>query len=410
MAVQSAREALEAPPPAPLSVLPASWKSKIGDGELFPVKVAFNVGEWNWDQALDECADATYYPALLLDWLEHLAEPLLSIDLIEKVMGSSPTRANGPPQAFSESSADSAAAHKFRLLQQLPTCVMRSLDRLLNCLRILQTNLLQSEAEAKSDGSSSTARSPLFNAVCVRMAMSIFQVRTEFSETPVTPRRSSVLLNCTDFLAALISEWLAPKRLELNLESLERLRKTSSARRLHAVAPTNTVPPPKEQPASPPATLSPLKHSSDMPVMPPLDPMPRVSSSEHHSPQKTPSKLSIPLRTDQHSPRRISLGQSSASTSPIKTIAVASPRSLLRLSPDIDLPNTNDIELSLSAQSSPCALSSRVEKSDEAIGSSTLDISSSTDVMAHTSSACSLPSVRGGERYRKSASMVNGLP
>ncbi|RLN26303.1 hypothetical protein BBJ28_00021969 [Nothophytophthora sp. Chile5] len=47
--------------------------------ELFHIKVPFNVGEWNWFEAVTLCQNrAAVHAALLLDWLEHPLEPLLN--------------------------------------------------------------------------------------------------------------------------------------------------------------------------------------------------------------------------------------------------------------------------------------------------------------------------------------------
>lgn len=418
-AVQSARDAFESSPPAPSILFPAGCKPLVRESHLFPVKVAFNVGEWNWPEAIELCTSIMYYPPLLLDWLEHLAEPLLSPDLLEKLLGS-PQRVVTPPQAYSDSSADAAAAQKFRALHQLPACVVRSLDRIVNCLRMLQAKLALAEAGVKSDASTLTLRTPVFDAVCVRISMAIFQVRPQTSSaTTSTLNTSSVLRHCTDFLEVLIAEWLAPKRLELNLESLERIRRASSLRKLQ-LAGTFTPGPQADTPAlSAPSTPKakhaahaeqPLKSTvSPMPVLEPVQ-LSRAPRSESPSPQKSSSKMAAsPVKTDQHSPRRLTTGLPPASTSsPVKTDTIASPRGLQLFDTPVDLPcrsatPSSNMFVAPSAPTTPQA-----DKLSEHSNNAKNTIMEEASGSGATQS-CTLPSVRGVERYRKHSNTTGAL-
>lgn len=429
LAVQSSRDAFESPPPAPTSLLPTGCKPLVSESELFPVKVAFNVGEWNWPEALDLCATVMYFPPLLLDWLEHLSEPLLSSDMVEKILGSPQMRANTPPQAYSDSSADAAAAQKFRPLHQLPTCVVRSLDRIVNCLRVLQAKLAQAEVDGKSAVSAPTLRTPLFDAVCVRLAMAIFQVRAQNSIATVAGLNASpVLRNCTDFLDLLIAEWLAPERFELNLDSLERIRRASSLRKLHMAGnfPTSPLPdtpvPSSPRSHAPKPSLSaevPAPAISTAPSMPVLEPvqLPRAHAPDLPSPQRSASKASSsPLKSDQHSPRRLSVGLPPASSSPIKSEGVSSPRPILDTSSmdELDLPCRSGTPSGAVFPASTSSAFSRPEKYTEpSVSGPASEASTTVDAapgIVHSASGCSLPSVRGVERYRKFSATTGSLP
>ncbi|KAG2767926.1 hypothetical protein Pcac1_g20740 [Phytophthora cactorum] len=187
--------------------------------QLFPIKVGFNVGEWNWEEASALCPNASTHAVLLLDWLEHLREPLLSSQLVDKLLFVTPvpplklpTTSHGHPamihHARSESETlgnSSNSNYQFQGLHQLPAYAMRSLDRILSCLRVLEAKL---EQFATGD--------VLFNAVCVRTAMALFHLSTTSCSTSSLRRHG-------DCVALLIDKWHAPKRLELNLESLQKL-------------------------------------------------------------------------------------------------------------------------------------------------------------------------------------------
>lgn len=415
IAVQNSRDAFEPPPPAPASLLPTGCKPLVSESELFPVKVAFNVGEWNWAQALDLCATVAYFPPLLLDWLEHLSEPLLSPDMVEKILGSSQLRANAPPQAYSDSSADAAAAQKFRPLHQLPACVVRSLDRIVNCLRVLQAKLAQSEAEGKAAGSAPTLRTPLFDAVCVRLAMAIFQVRAQSLVSGTGINASPLLRQCTDFLELLIAEWLAPKRLELNLDSLERIRRASSLRKLQLTGnfPVSPIP-------DPPVSLSPrqqatksslsaeapapaMSGTASMPILEPVQ-LPRAHAPEVPSPQRSSNKASSsPLKSDQHSPRKV-IALPPASSSPVKSEGISSPRPILDVGTHLDLPcRAGTPSSALTSALTPPALLRSEKYPDTSMSSPAPEGPTALDApgIVHSASGCSLPSVRGVERYRK---------
>lgn len=208
--------------------------------QLFPIKVGFNVGEWNWEDASSRCSNASVHAILLLDWLEHLREPLLSSQLIDKLLNVSPvpplklpspkTAAFGNPamihhtrsesETHGSSSSTIISNYQFQALHQLPAYVMRSLDRILSCLRVLEAKLEQF-----------TTGDVLFDAVCVRTAMALFHLSTTTCSVPSLRRHA----NC---VALLIDKWHAPKRLELNLESLQRLsvHRPSTCRLTHSAS------------------------------------------------------------------------------------------------------------------------------------------------------------------------------
>ncbi|KAL7683512.1 putative tyrosine specific protein phosphatase [Plasmopara halstedii] len=178
---------------------------------LFPIKVGFNVGEWNWKDASALCSNLTTYAILLLDWLEHLREPLLSSRLTEKLLQPKSTK-SGNSGIFNHSRCDSEchgntdnANFEFQALHRLPALTMRALDRVLSCLRLFQDRLEQART-----------KNVLFYAVCVRSAMALFHLSTTCCTT-ISLRRHA------ECIALLIDKWHAPKRLELNLESLKRL-------------------------------------------------------------------------------------------------------------------------------------------------------------------------------------------
>ncbi|KAF4031324.1 Protein-tyrosine phosphatase [Phytophthora infestans] len=231
---------------------------------LFPIKVGFNVGEWNWEQASASCPNASTRAVLLLDWLEHLREPLVSSQLVEKLLHVSPvpplklpTTTSGHPGAIQHARSESETLgntsnsnYQFQGLHQLPAYAMRSLDRILSCMRVLQAKL---EPFATGD--------MLFDAVCVRTAMALFHL----SSTSCT---TSSLRRHADCVALLLDKWHTPKRLELNLESLQKLsvhrpstcRLTHSASTLSYSSETDTSKPstsrsPSRTPREPNGTL-----------------------------------------------------------------------------------------------------------------------------------------------------------
>ncbi|KAJ8571880.1 hypothetical protein ON010_g4954 [Phytophthora cinnamomi] len=191
---------------------------------LFPIKVGFNVGEWNWEEASALCPNASIHAILLLDWLEHLREPLLNSQLVEKLLYVAPvpplklssppkTTAYGNPLHHARSESETHgnfsnatnSNYRFQQLHQLPAYAMRSLDRVLSCLRVLEAKL---EQFATGD--------ILFDAVCVRTAMALFHLST-------TSCSIASLRRHADCVALLIDKWHAPKRLELNLDTLQKL-------------------------------------------------------------------------------------------------------------------------------------------------------------------------------------------
>lgn len=217
-ALASPTAPVSAPPPVPSFVSSAFPSVRaVTQDELFPIKVALNVGEANWHEASALCASASVpcVPVLLLDWLEHLAEPLLDVGVLDSV-----TAHDGETHAI-----------KSKALNKLPIHVVKSLDRVVSCLRVLQQKVLvdalsastsvHDSANSSSHGtSSSLSAAMLFDATCVRMAMALFHIRSAASAS---------LARHADFVTMLVRDWHAPKRLELNLESLQKLGKTAAA-------------------------------------------------------------------------------------------------------------------------------------------------------------------------------------
>lgn len=180
---------------------------------LFPIKVGFNVGEWNWKKTSTMCANASIYAILLLDWLEHLREPLLHSRLVDKLLYASPmpplllplskTTSNENPGVIQDNFC--STKFQFKALHQLPAFAMKSLDRVLSCLRFLKAELEQV-----------MTKDILFDAICVRSAMALFHLSTSNCTTDSLRRHA-------DCIALLIDKWHAPKRLELDLESIQKL-------------------------------------------------------------------------------------------------------------------------------------------------------------------------------------------
>jgi hypothetical protein len=225
--------------------------------ELFPIKMALNVGEWNWPNAADMCTAIGFFPALLLDWLEHLAQPLLKSEIIYHALAFRETKEllrhnNGDSTVSMDISAfpvgsihphspplSPSRSTKWKDLNLLPTNVLKSLERVINCLRVLQyilsgnsspRQLQEHESSAKKESNLSTikttARSQtFFHGICTRTAASLFQLE-------VTSSQADVLNSHGEFMKLLVREWSAPKRLELNIESLQKLGKSPSNSRI----------------------------------------------------------------------------------------------------------------------------------------------------------------------------------
>ncbi|KAE9358333.1 hypothetical protein PR003_g1342 [Phytophthora rubi] len=263
--------------------------------QLFPIKVGFNVGEWNWEEASALCPNASIHAILLLDWLEHLREPLLSSQFVEKLLYVAPvpplklpspakTTAHANPMVHarseSETHGNSSSAtnsnYRFQQLHQLPAYAMRSLDRVLSCLRVLEVKL---EQFATGD--------ILFNAVCVRTAMALFHLSTTSCST-------SSLRRHADCVALLIDKWHAPKRLELNLDTLQKLsihrpsscRLTQSASTLGYNSDGEENAPPLDEELSKPH--SPNRSPTRSVISPTASPTRSLTLSPTSSPARTP--------------------------------------------------------------------------------------------------------------------------
>lgn len=345
------------PPPVPSSTLSSSTRH-ISQEELFPIKITFNVGESNWQEACELCTSVTLYPVLLLDWLEHLVEPILDADVPDAVLGQE---------------GDSDAIKCSKALHRLPISVSRSLDRLLSCLRVLQKKIVLIEGGLGISLAHGVSNVALFDAVCSRAAMAIFHISNSANAS---------LTKHADFIAMLVRDWHAPKRLELNLESLQKLGKAPSARRLSQSgskildqAPTTPRSPrvgdhhaglEPVHPRPAPGELFPKpKESHDSPSSPvkiePLHLHPRTPSEQGTS----PVKLEMPL-TPQISPEK----RKETIASPASTPLTASPTK---------------------------SVSFREKESEMTCSAIT---TSPTGGLTGSSSACSLPVVRGGDRYK----------
>lgn len=261
--------------------------------QLFPIKVGFNVGEWNWEEASALCSNASIHAILLLDWLEHLREPLLSSQLVEKLLYVAPVpplklpapkttnpatmhHARSESETHGNSSSATNSNYRFQQLHQLPAYAMRSLDRVLSCLRVLEAKL---EQFATGD--------ILFDAVCVRTAMALFHLSTTSCST-------SSLRRHADCIALLIDKWHAPKRLELNLDTLQKLsihrpstcRLTQSASTLGYNSESGeSATPPDEELSKP---HSPSRSPTRSVLTPTSSPTRSLTMSPTSSPQRTP--------------------------------------------------------------------------------------------------------------------------
>ncbi|RLN48105.1 hypothetical protein BBJ28_00014757, partial [Nothophytophthora sp. Chile5] len=392
--------------------------------ELFPIKVAFNVGEWNWSEAAALCQNrAAVHAALLLDWLEHLREPLLNSQLVDKLLHIAPV----PPLKLTPTSkaptheiaagalhhglsmssrgvkaeGGGASPFQFQALHQLPAFAMRSLDRVLSCLRVLQTRLLLVEAE----------ETVLFDAVCVRAAMALFHLPTAAARTP------SVSLRChADCVALLVRRWHAPKRLELNLESLQKLGGQSSSppagRRLSQSNSSITFGSESATPASIDVTpshsptRSPTRHPREATLSLPAT----GSSLESVTSSKPSSEASAPVITTP-----LASAPSSRSSSPVKIEPLPSMCSR-PLDNEGDGASVPFPSLPLTPSSSPKKKNSEAKSpshpADEDDSSSvTLSLPKeleSSPMAPHSSSMVSLPSVRDGDRYsRRTGSAIH---
>uniref|UniRef100_K3WRR2 Tyrosine specific protein phosphatases domain-containing protein n=1 Tax=Globisporangium ultimum (strain ATCC 200006 / CBS 805.95 / DAOM BR144) TaxID=431595 RepID=K3WRR2_GLOUD len=344
------------PPPVPSFTLSGSTK-QISQDELFPIKVAFNVGESNWQEACELCEGAMYYPALLLDWLEHLIEPLLEVGIVDLVV----------PQDGDSTTANLNALHK------LPIHISKSMHRVLCCLRVLQSKIGLNEGGVGASCINGISGDTLFDAVCTRAAMAFFHISNSASAS---------LVKYSEFVAILVREWHAPKRLELNLESLQKLGKAPTARRLSHSGSTKIL---DNNPTSPKSPKVVDHHVTLEAVV-----YPRPISTDHHVPKhKESSNSGSPLKMEPLSPRL----HSDTGTSPVKLEMVVPPLHVAdSQKKDHDLSSG-----SLSSSSPSRSISLREKESENTASASA---TSSTHNLNISSSACSLPSVRGGDRYK----------
>jgi hypothetical protein len=344
------------PPPVPSFTLSGSTK-QISQDELFPIKVAFNVGESNWQEACELCEGAMYYPALLLDWLEHLIEPLLEVGIVDLVV----------PQDGDSTTANLNALHK------LPIHISKSMHRVLCCLRVLQSKIGLNEGGVGASCINGISGDTLFDAVCTRAAMAFFHISNSASAS---------LVKYSEFVAILVREWHAPKRSELNLESLQKLGNAPTARRLSHSGSTKIL---DNNPTSPKSPKVVDHHVTLEAVV-----YPRPISTDHHVPKhKESSNSGSPLKMEPLSPRL----HSDTGTSPVKLEMVVPPLHVAdSQKKDHDLSSG-----SLSSSSPSRSISLREKESENTASASA---TSSTHNLNISSSACSLPSVRGGDRYK----------
>lgn len=411
-----------APPPVP-SMLINSEIHQISQDDVFPVKVALNIGEWNWAAAVGLCQNAAYVPALLLDWLEHLREPILDKELPMKS-----SSAAGSPQA-SNSNGDTNC----RELNHLPVCVVRSLERVINCVRVLEKKAFLTDVSVATPCNGTL----LFDALCVRLAMALFHLHYDSSN-------DALLVASADFVSTLMKDWRAPKRLELNMESIQKLGSGPSFRRLPLTASSKPLESGAESPStsSSPVPFSSAVQSASSPklrmssenlsVSPSLaiPASPSVSSpvppsvSSPKPPKTTPDSINlVPMihsRSElQHSPAsnpkaavqveplpqqhqtNHTLLPLEPSVSPIKSDCVMPPQ------PHSSVGGTLQLHLSASIggidlkKESEFACPSSITSEQSRIGSGQGEKHSEYSFsITHSSSVCSLPSVKGGERYK----------
>jgi len=400
--------------------------------QLFPIKVGFNVGEWNWEGASALCSNASIHTVLLLDWLEHLHEPLLSSQLVEKLLHVSPvpplklsspkTASYGTPAATiqharSESESHTLPSHstyQFQGLHQLPAFAMRSLDRVLSCLRVLEAKLEQFDAG-----------DVLFDAICVRAAMALFHLSTTSCST-------SSLRRHADCVAMLVDKWHAPKRLELNLESLQKLsvhrpstcRLTQSATAISyssepldakphsptrsALSPTSSPTRTPREPASPtsslPGTLSDdlaellQQQAAEQPGALPLQ-QPHKPHGEAHARPSPVACLAITTTSPRASPR-----SSPIKIEPLPTSTYSrreeedKPESKPPVAPLPSTPSSSPKKIDLS----PLSLQSVPEKESQSNDDSfTSTLAAEPTISNLHSNPPALPSVRDGGRYSR---------
>ncbi|KAG7385719.1 Protein tyrosine phosphatase domain-containing protein 1 [Phytophthora pseudosyringae] len=420
--------------------------------QLFPIKIGFNVGDWNWEEASALCPNASTHAILLLDWLEHLREPLLSSQLVEKLLYVAPvpplklpssSKTTTPAATLQHARSESerhpssnntiVSSYQFHGLHQLPAYAMRSLDRVLSCLRVLEAKL-----EHFDTGD------VLFNAICARTAMALFHLTS-------TSCSASSLRRHADCVALLVDKWHAPKRLELNLESLQKLsihrpsscRLTQSASTIgynpesgdNALSHDNNLPKPHAHSRSPTrSALSPTSSPTRTPREPasPTNNLPGTLSEDMAD---SPLQLQTTPGTDQlgasqlqqpHKPQ----GEAHARPNAMSSVAIAttsprsSPRSTSPLKID-PLPTSfnrreeqDKAENKLPVSALPSTPSSSPKKIDlsplspQPIPDKEFELSDDnfgfTISAEHTSSTLplnspALPSVRDGGRYSRRA-------
>lgn len=367
------------PPPVPSFPLNTATPS-ISQDDLFPIKVAFNVGETNWPDASDKCAAVTYFPVLLLDWLEHLAEPLLDTATLDMV-----TAHDGETHAV-----------KSKALNKLPIHVIKSLERVVHCVRGLEQ-----QAEVLE------GRLALVDAVCTRTAMAVFHI---------SDRAAPALARHTAFVAMLARDWHAPKRLELNLESLQKLGKTASGRKLSHTSESKHL----ESSPSPVKAAHRAGASGDhadsfetvaaatQPLRAPpsdlLDHLPKPRESYEMtlagSASSSPVKIE-PLHLHTRTPSQ--LGGGSPQKLEVPALGSLHVNDAKKPAGELGSPRTPLAPASPLKAASPLKTASLREKSEpEAACGSEAGASSgslSGGSLGSSSSACSLPRVRGGDRY-----------
>lgn len=419
-----------APPPVP-SVLLNSEIHQISQDDVFPVKVALNAGEWNWPAAIGLCQDtAAYVPALLLDWLEHLREPILDKEL---PMKSSPV-AGSPPASSGNGETNCKA------LNHLPVCVVRSLERVINCVRLLEKKAFLTD-DCVASPSNGTL---LFDALCVRLAMALFHLHNDSSN-------DALLAASAEFVSTLMKDWRAPKRLELNMESIQKIGSGPSFRRLPLALstkqldsgaqspsiPSSSLPissaaqatsspkprlssesispappsiatpsPPPMSSAVPPSPKPPKTVSESISLVPVLPPRVASGDQQHNKSSDIPAtpKAGVPVEPlpQQHQSQHILLPLE-PSVSPAKSDCVMPPQLHSSMgssmSPQLHVSaSTGGID---SKKESEFACPSGVTTEQPRIGSAQVEKHSEhSSPIAHASSICSLPSVKGGERYK----------
>nr|CCA14733.1 conserved hypothetical protein [Albugo laibachii Nc14] len=163
------------------NLMGSELQSTFVSDELYAIKVGFNEGQHCWGSLHESWSSEKairVLPALLLDWLEHLSEPLLSVSMIS-------------PQVLIQMSG-------------LPMSIALAIDRILKLLRILLRGRIHSSC---------------FEDIYCRIGMAVFHLRQSESNVGYC----TVVREASKLLQALSREWKLREPLPLNLDLIQRL-------------------------------------------------------------------------------------------------------------------------------------------------------------------------------------------